>query len=259
MNQTELSRLLSDLAAGEVRYFDSVGSTNDEAMTWAAQGARDLSVVIADEQTAGRGRMDRPWFTPPSTALAFSLILRPKAAEVPHLSRIVGLTALALTDAISKLRLDPQIKWPNDVLLNGRKVAGVLIESTWAGEEVTSVIIGVGLNVAKASAPSTAILRFPAISLEHLLGYVPDRNKLLHDILASFIALRSYIHTDSFMSTWEKSLAYYGKEVRADMGGDRVVNGKVIGLESDGSLKIRDEHDKTVTVRFGDVRLRLFA
>lgn len=259
MEQPDLVRTLSNLPLGDVRYFNSIGSTNDEALAWAAKGVPDLSIVIADEQTAARGRLDRPWFTPPATALAFSLILRPRADEVPHLSRIVGLAALALTDVLGKLGLAPQIKWPNDILLNGRKVAGILIELTWAGDEVDCVIIGVGVNVAKSAVPSTDVLRFPAISLEHVLGEVPDRTRLLRDILASFIALRPHMHTDSFMASWEKSLAYYGMEVRVEMGGDQVVMGKVTGLEADGSLKILDEHGKTVTVRFGDVRLRLFA
>ena len=259
MNQNELDQQLSDLPLGDIHFFSSIGSTNDEAIKWTAQGVPDLSLIVADEQTAGRGRLDRPWFTPPATALAFSLILRPRAEEMPHLSRIVGLAALALIDAIGHLRLAPQIKWPNDILLNGRKVAGVLIELTWAGDEVDYVVIGMGVNVAKASSPSTDVLRFPAVSLEHVLGEVPDRISLLHDILASFIALRPHIHTGSFMAAWEKSLAYYGKEVRAEMGGAQVVTGKVVGLETDGSLKIRDERGKTVTVRFGDVRLRLFA
>jgi BirA family transcriptional regulator, biotin operon repressor / biotin---[acetyl-CoA-carboxylase] ligase len=259
MDQKDVLQMLSNLPVGDVRYFSSIGSTNDEAMTWAAKGVRDLSIIVADEQTAGRGRLDRPWFTPPATALAFSLILRPRADEMPHLSRIVGLAALALTDAFKKLGLTPQIKWPNDILLNGRKVAGILIELTWAGEDVDCVVIGVGVNVAKGATPSTDMLRFPAISLEHILSHIPDRTSLLHDILTAFISLRPHMHTDSFMASWEKSLAYYGMEVRAEMGADQVVTGKVAGLATDGSLKILDEHGKTVTVRFGDVRLRLFA
>jgi len=259
MDQQNLVQALSNLPLGDIRYFRSIGSTNDEAMKWAYKGVEDLSIIVADEQTAGRGRLDRPWFTPPATALAFSLILRPKTEEMPHLSRIVGLAALSLTDALGNLSLAPQIKWPNDILLNGRKAAGILIELTWAGEEVDCVVIGVGVNVAKGATPSTDILHFPAISLEHILGEAPDRTLLLRDILTSFISLRSHMHTDSFMASWEKSLAYYGMEVRVEMGAEQVVTGKVIGLETDGSLKILDEHGKTVTVRFGDVRLRLFA
>jgi len=259
MNLPELKTTLSKLPLGGIRYFDSIGSTNDEALVWAANEAQDLSIVVANEQTAGRGRLDRPWFTPASTALAFSLILRPTKDEKPHLSRTVGLAALALADSFGMLGLAPQIKWPNDILLNGRKVAGILTESVWSGEDVECIVIGVGINVAKTAVPTTDILRFPAISLEHVLGEVPDRSKLLHNILASLISLRPHIHTDSFIKSWEKSLAYFGRQVRVEMGGEQSVMGKIIGLESDGSLKLRDENGKTMTVQFGDVRLRLFA
>lgn len=258
MNQQELETALANLNLGAIRYFDSIGSTNDEALAWAKKGAKDLSLVVADEQTMGRGRLDRPWLTPPRTALAFSLILRPTLAEKPLLSRTVGLAALAISDVLQTLGLDAQIKWPNDILLNGRKAAGILIEAAWLEDEVQSIVIGVGVNVAKESVPATNILNFPAISLEHMLGYAPDRNVLLHAILANIIALRPHMGTDSFLAAWEKKLAYYGRQVRVELGGGKSVAGKVIGLESDGSLKIRDDNGKIIPVRFGDVRLRLF-
>src|SRR5215212_3230661 len=99
MNQDELKKALSKLPLGEVKYFDSIGSTNNEALAWATKDANDLSLVIADEQTAGRGRLDRKWFTPPGTALAFSLIIHPTAGEKGYLTRIVGLAALTIVDA----------------------------------------------------------------------------------------------------------------------------------------------------------------
>lgn len=259
MNQQELESVLATINLSEIRYFDSIGSTNDEAMAWAKHGAKDLSLVVADEQTLGRGRLDRPWFTPPQTALAFSLILRPTPAEKPLLSRTVGLAALALADVLQTLDLKPQIKWPNDILLDGRKLAGILIEATWSEEEAQSIVIGMGINIAKSSVPATDILGFPAISLESALGYIPDRKVLLHAILANIIALRPHMGTDSFLSSWEKRLAYYGRQVRVEMGGEKSVSGKVIGLESDGSLKLRADDGKSISVRFGDVRLRLFA
>jgi len=259
MNQQELETILSSLNLGDFRFFDSTGSTNDEALAWAKNGAGDLSLVVADEQTLGRGRLDRPWFTPPRTALAFSLILRPTSAEKPLLSRTVGLAALALTDALQTLNLDPQIKWPNDVLLNGRKLAGILIEATWSEDEVSCIVIGMGINVAKAAVPSTDILGFPATSLENMLGYAPDRKALLKAILANIIALRPHIGTDSFLSSWEKNLAYTGRQVRVEMGGEKSVSGKIIGLESDGSLRLKGDDGKSISVRFGDVHLRLFA
>jgi len=259
MNQQELESVLANLNLSAIHFFDSIGSTNDEAMAWAKKGAQDLSLVVADEQTMGRGRLDRPWFTPPRTALAFSLILRPTSAEKPLLSRTVGLAALALSDVLQTLNLDPQIKWPNDILLNGRKLAGILIEATWFEEEAQSIVIGMGVNIAKAAVPTTDILGFPATSLESMLGYIPDRNVILHAIIANIIALRPHMGTDAFLSSWEKKLAYYGRQVRVEMGGEKSVSGKVVGLETDGSLKIRDDNGKTIPVRFGDVRLRLFA
>lgn len=259
MNQQELVSILSDLALNDIRFFNTIGSTNDEALTWVKEGAGDLSLIVADEQTLGRGRLDRRWFTPPKTALAFSLILRPTFVEKPLLSRIVGLAALALTDVLGTLDLDPQIKWPNDVLLNGRKVAGILIEATWSGDDVSSLVIGMGINVAEAAVPGTDILGFPATSLENNLGYIPDRRVILHAILANFIALRPQMGTDSFMSFWEKKLAYFGRQVRVEMGDGKSVSGEVIGLDSNGSLRLRDDDSKSISVQFGDVRLRLFA
>src|SRR5436189_4154195 len=105
MDQSDLIKTLSDLPLGGIRYFSSIGSTNDEALAWAAKGAADLSIVIADEQTAGRGRLSRKWFTPHGSALAFSLILHPQHGA--HLSRTVGLAALAIADSCSRLGLAP--------------------------------------------------------------------------------------------------------------------------------------------------------
>src|SRR5512133_3091102 len=218
MHQNELKNALSNLSLGEVRYFDSVGSTNNEALAWATSGAKDLSLVVADEQTAGRGRLDRKWFTPKGAALAFSLILRPRVEEKPFLTRMVGLAALAVVDSLQTRGLVAQIKWPNDVLLNGRKVAGILVESVWSGEEVDCVVIGIGVNVRREAVPAAELLQFPATSLENSLGPAVERAKILHDILAGIIALRPHLGTDSFIASWEKALALRGEQVQVEEG-----------------------------------------
>jgi len=256
MNQNELKKVLSKLPLGDVRYFDSIGSTNNEALAWATSGAKHLSLVIADEQTEGRGRLDRKWFTPKGTALAFSLILRPNAEEKPHLTRTVGLAALAIVDALRTRGLIPQIKWPNDILLNGRKAAGILVEYVWADAEVDCVVIGVGMNVLKGAVPSAELLQYPATSLEESLGSAIERETVLHDLLAGIIALRPHIATDSFLTSWEKALAFRGEQVQVEEGGGTLITGKLLGLESDGSLRLKNKDDKSITVRFGDVRLR---
>jgi len=175
MNLNELKKSLSKLSLGDIRFFDTIGSTNDEALAWAANDTPDLSVVIADEQTAGRGRLDRKWFTPKGTALAFSIVLRPTPEERPHLTRIVGLAALGVAESLRERGLDARIKWPNDVLIQNRKVCGILIESVWSGEDIDCVVIGIGVNVSQGSVPPEEMLQFPATSLEAELcaGLVP--------------------------------------------------------------------------------------
>jgi len=259
MNQSKLNKLLSKLPIGEIKYFDSIGSTNDEALAWAAKDAKDLSLVVADEQTAGRGRLDRKWFTPPGTALAFSLILRPFVAERSHLSRMVGLAALSVTDSFLARGLAPQIKWPNDILLNECKVAGILIESVWSGEDVDCIVIGIGVNILKGAVPDPDMLLFPATSLEDALGYSVERAEILHDILHTLIDLRPQISTNEFMAKWEKLLAYRDRQVQVERGGEGSMIGNVSGLDKDGSLRLRDQDGKSLTVQFGDVRLRPFA
>lgn len=260
MNESSLKKHLSKLNPGGLRYFDSIGSTNDEALAWAAGGAKDFSLVVADEQTHGRGRLDRKWFTPKGSALAVSLILRPAAPMRPHLSRTVGLAALSIADACLRLGLSPRIKWPNDVLINGKKVAGVLVESVWSGEDVDSLVVGMGLNVRKISVPPADGLQLPATSLEQELGREPPaREEILRSILSAFLSWRERIGTDELIAAWEEKLAFRGEQVQVLAGGDTPVTGILDGLESDGSLRLRDQNDKSVIVRFGDVSLRPIA
>jgi BirA family biotin operon repressor/biotin-[acetyl-CoA-carboxylase] ligase len=256
MNQNELKKALSKLALGDIRYFESIGSTNDEALAWAAADAPDLSLVIADEQTAGRGRLDRKWFTPKGTALAFSLILRPTASEKPHLSRTVGLAALAVAEALRSRGLAAQIKWPNDVLINGRKMCGILTESVWSGDEVDCAVLGVGVNVLKESVPPAEDLLFPATSLEEELGQPPERVEVLSEILSAFLSLRPRLTSDDLVSLWQSLLAFQGKAVQIESNAAQPVAGRISGLNLDGSLQILNEHGEIVTVRFGDVRVR---
>jgi BirA family biotin operon repressor/biotin-[acetyl-CoA-carboxylase] ligase len=257
MNELSLKKKLAKLNIGGLRYFDSIGSTNDEALAWAAADAPDFSIVIADEQTQGRGRLDRKWFTPKGSGLAFSLILRPSATLLPHLSRTVGLAALSIAESCSRLGLAPRIKWPNDILLNGKKTAGILIETVWSGDDVGSLVIGMGINVHKSSVPPAELLQFPATSLEDALGKeTPAREEILFSVLEAFIHWRKRMGTDELIQAWEEILAFRSEQVQAESGSASLITGELLGLESDGSLRLRDAHDKSVIIRFGDVSLR---
>jgi biotin-(acetyl-CoA carboxylase) ligase len=121
---------------------------------------------------------------------------------------------------------------------------------------VDYVVIGIGMNVLKDAVPSADLLFFPATSLEAALGSSVQREVVLHDLLAGIVALRPHLSSDSFITSWEKVLAFRGEEVQVEQGDGSVLTGKMLGLEPDGSLKLSEETGNSITVRFGDVRLR---
>jgi len=256
MNEHDLQKKLSGLPLGRIRYFDSIGSTNDEALAWAAQGVCDLSIVIADEQTTGRGRLQRKWFTPKGTALAFSLILRPSAAERSHPARTVGLGALALASACLELGLGAQIKWPNDVLLERKKVAGILVESVWTGDALDALVLGLGVNVLAASVPPEDQVLFPATSLESKLGHSVDRADILYEILSALLHWRSKLGADEFLKAWEDVLAFRGEQVQIFKDDESPLMGELLGLAPDGGLRLREADNNILTIQFGEIHLR---
>lgn len=263
MNESTLQKTLGSLPIGGWRYFDTIGSTNDEALAWATEGARDFSLVIADEQTTGRGRAGRRWVTPGGTALAFSLILHP---DLPPASSptgrgeisptlFTGLAALALVDALQKRGLKPQIKWPNDVLLNRKKVAGILVESVWTGDALDTVVLGMGVNVLAGSNPPDEELLFPATNIQAELGRPVQREELLHDILSALAAWRGKMSTGELAKAWNEHLAFRGERVQVMQGDDEPLMGRVMGLEADGGLRLL-VNDKIVTIQWGEIHLR---
>lgn len=255
MNESEIKAALAGMPLGGLRFFQTIGSTNDEALNWAASGGPDLSIIVADEQTAGRGRAGRKWFTPPGAALAFSLILRPRPGEQTFPGRITGLAALALVQSCQGLGLRAEIKWPNDILLDRRKAAGILVESAWAGNELYASVIGVGVNVAQAAVPPPDQLSFPATSLEAELHRPVDRLSLMRNALASLIELRPKIASPEFIREWEQALAYRDEQVTVGRDNEAALNGRLLGLEPDGSLRLMT-HDRPVTIHVGEIHLR---
>lgn len=253
MRQTSLQKKLASL--GELRYFDSIGSTNDEALAWATQGAPDLSLILADEQTSGRGRAGRKWASPRGSSISLSLILRPAAREADSSSLFTGLAALALVDALQPHGLSARIKWPNDVLLNRKKCAGILVESVWTGDALDAVVIGIGVNVLAGSVPPAEELLFPATSLEDEAGHPLDRNDLVRDVLAAILKWRPLMGQQKFIQAWESALAFKGEQVQVWQDNETPLKGSVMGLASNGNLRLL-VNDKIVTVQFGEIHLR---
>ena len=257
MNEQSLHRSLAKLPIPAIRYFDQTGSTNDEALAWVERGARDGALVVANSQTNGRGRLGRKWVTQPGVSLAFSLVLRPAPWEVERLGLISPLGALAVSTAMEQgFGLHPQIKWPNDVLLGGLKVCGILLEASWLGQHLQAVVIGIGINVLKGAVPPPQELLFPATSLEDALGRPADREDLLRGTLQSLFEWRERLVSGAFLQAWENRLAYKDEWVRIEHAGGKDLEGRVIGLDPSGDLRLQAEGGEELRVTAGDVRLR---
>ena len=268
MNQHELEARLKNLSLGGLRYFEQIGSTNDEAAHWLKADCPDLALVIADEQTAGRGRGGRKWFTPAGSALAFSLVLRSEAQinqllKYQNTARLNGLGALAVAQALQReYQLPAKIKWPNDILVNGKKLAGVLAEAHWIGSELAAVVLGIGINVATTAIPPSDWdtlnpQPFPATSMEAELGASLNRWDLLSAVLAELLAWRQQLSTPGFLQAWEENLAFKGEWVQIIPPGMAATSktGMIVGLEDDGALKIRNASGEALSLRTGEIHL----
>ena len=254
MNLASLKIALSKTTMGDLRFYERVGSTNDIALQWAQEkGVRDFSLVVANEQKAGRGRSGRHWETPPDCALAFSLLLLPKSDEAKNISRFTGLAALGVTSALEKqFSLHPKIKWPNDILLSGKKLAGILVETSWLGDQLQGIVIGIGINIYRAAVPPADRLQFPATSLEDEVGALIAREKILHDILDAIQEGRPGLGRAETVAAWTERLAFRSEQVEIRGGTGQVIRGRLLGINQDGSLRL-DTHP---SIRFGDVHLR---
>jgi BirA family biotin operon repressor/biotin-[acetyl-CoA-carboxylase] ligase len=257
MDTHTLETRLAGLPLAAVRYLPVTGSTNDDVSALADEGAGDYSLVVADLQTAGRGRLQRHWVTVPGAALAFSLLLRPTPEETRRVAAFSPLSALAVADALQRLyRLQAEIKWPNDVLLNRQKTCGILVEGGWNGGQLASLVLGIGINVAPASVPPAGELLYPATCVETALGSPVERFDLLRAVLEELIALRPRLGSAEFLQAWEQHLAFRGEWVHVGDGlkPDRL--GQVLGVAPDGSLRLRDPSGAEFAIQVGEVHLR---
>jgi BirA family biotin operon repressor/biotin-[acetyl-CoA-carboxylase] ligase len=253
----DLTIALEGLALPEVRYYPSVESTNDIAMRWAAHGAPDLALVVADEQTAGRGRAGRRWHTPPGAALAFSLALSPQPDAGQALGRYAPWGALAVCAALEKgWDLQPEIKWPNDVLLSGRKIAGVLAEARWQGERLSGLVLGIGINIHPGSVPAESELDFPATCVSAAATQPVDRWQVLRSGLEALMHWRPRLQEPGFLEAWSRRLAFKDRWVRLTPPSGPPVEGRLLGLDPSGALLVSLASGEQRAFLGGGMRLR---
>ena len=266
MNQLSLETRLKNMDLGGIRYFERIASTNDEAAHWLKNDCPDLALVVADEQTAGRGRGGRKWYTPAGSALAFSVVLRSRdqinqLLKYQNTARLNGLGALAVCQALlKKYRLSAQIKWPNDILVNGKKLSGVLAEAHWIGNELAAVVLGIGINVATASIPphhwDTLNSRpFPATCVDTVLGKSINRWDLLSAVLSELLNWREQLSAPEFLQAWEENLAFKGQwvQVISPEIDATIKTGQIIGLEEDGALQLQEKSGNILSLRAGEI------
>ena len=237
----------------KISRFDQVQSTNDLVRDAAEQGEAEGLVIAAQEQLAGRGRMGRRWIVPRGTSLQCSILLRPPLAP-QHASRLMQMAALAVARTLEReLHLQPTLKWPNDVLLDGKKVCGILTESSIVGETLAYVILGIGLNVNYTMRAYPELAPF-ATTLQDVLGYAVELPCLERALLHESDALYARIcNGESLVDEYRARLAMLGQPIRVLERGE-ILQGIAEDVDADGALILKQD-DTRVKLLAGDVTI----
>jgi BirA family biotin operon repressor/biotin-[acetyl-CoA-carboxylase] ligase len=253
-----LARLGNTRVVGrDIRVFEQTTSTNDVVEKLAHDGVREGVVVFAEAQTRGRGRLGRAWASPRGKGLWFSVLLRPdlRPQETTQLT-VAGATALRRA-VHRETGLRPEIKWPNDLLLRGRKFAGLLTELTAELDRVKFVILGIGVNVNLNAGDFPADLRQPATSLKLETGEPVSRPALAAAILRELDHDYGRVCAGDFAAVaeeWEQRCTTLGRQVTIRIG-ERRLQGRAEALGEDGALLVRTEHGHLERVTGGDLTL----
>ncbi|HYL80249.1 MAG TPA: biotin--[acetyl-CoA-carboxylase] ligase [Candidatus Acidoferrum sp.] len=250
--------LRSRLIGRVLEVLPEISSTNDRAMAAGHGGAAEGLCVIANRQLAGRGRLGRPWASPSDVGLYTSILLRPKGpvSSLPLLPLVAG---LAVTDAIQEVAAQsPRLKWPNDVLLDGRKVAGILTELATSGSSVHYAVVGIGVNVNHGEDDLPPELRAGATSLCQHCGRRIARGMLaaaIYNALEGWYALFCQDRRETILEAGRSRSATLGRPVQV-IAGTEEWRGHAVDLEPDGALLVRDLSGALRRVVAGDVSIR---
>jgi len=223
-------------------YCPETGSTNDDALERAEVGETEGLVLVAGVQSRGRGRQGRTWHSQQGSSLAFSVLFRPTPAEASCLARFTALGALALVEVLREnYHADALLKWPNDVLLGGKKVSGVLPEVSWQNGQPVGVVLGMGVNLRPGTTPPGLAMLYPASDLQAETGQEIPARELLALILAKMNALRGLLTHEDFISLWNSRLAFRGQFATLNSPEDVPARVRVVAVNGDGSLSVVDE------------------
>ncbi|MGD0794850.1 MAG: biotin--[acetyl-CoA-carboxylase] ligase [Dehalococcoidales bacterium] len=240
------------LIGRNILYYPRLTSTMEAARREVKKNAPEGSVVIAGEQTRGRGRLKRAWFSPAGN-IALSIVLYPDKSGLPYLIMIASLAAAHSIESVTGL--DTRIKWPNDILLGGKKVAGILIENEIKGDKVEYAVIGIGINVALRPADNSEISAI-ATGLEDVLGEKVSREKIIKNLFLEFERLYFQLPDgESIFKLWRDRLVTLGRKVTVRWG-EETLHGVAESVDESGALLIRLADGTFTKVVAGDVTLR---
>lgn len=253
--QAVLASLGTKWVGRRLHHLPETGSTNDVARELARAGAPAGTLVVAERQTRGRGRLGRRWESPASLNLYLSLVLRPPL-EADRPTQIPLVAGLATCEALRRWT-SAMLKWPNDVLIAGRKAAGILAEAETGGSKPPALVLGIGVNVNAGGEDFPPELRTTATSLRIAVGHPLDRAQVLVAVLDQLERWYERWARDGFaplVPEWCARTAMLGRKVRVTAAAE-VLEGVAVGLDESGALRLRDRHGREVAVRAGDVAL----
>jgi len=249
---TDFSNIYRGPFVKKINAFDELPSTNTKVRSLAIQGAEEGTVVIAQTQRKGRGRFDRVWQSPKG-GVYLSLLLRPKT-PIEKTSLLAFVAALAITHTIRSFNLPARIKWPNDVLVNGKKIAGILLESDMNDTQVSYVIVGIGVNLNTNLAHLSADVRKNATSLRKEHGSSIDIDEFLNTFFLQFdrfYQLFSAHHFDLIIEEWKKQSDILGKRIKVQTTND-IIQGTAVDVDQSGFLLLKTSEGTILRVTSGD-------
>jgi BirA family biotin operon repressor/biotin-[acetyl-CoA-carboxylase] ligase len=249
------ARLATHIVGRNLELHESIGSTNTRALELARAGAPEGTLVLAEGQTQGRGRLGRRWHAPPGSSLLMSLLLRPPLL-LRQAPRATMICSLAAVEAIGQVcGLVARVKWPNDIVLGERKLGGILTELGARGEQLDYVIVGLGLNV-NLDLSSLPELMAPATSLSIEAGRPVSRLELLLALLRGIeVRYERMAQGWSPHGEWREHLATLGQEVCVGTAAE-VIEGRAEDVDEDGALLVRTHDGRLLHILAGDVTLR---
>ena len=236
-------------------YFSEISSTNTHARSLAENGAGEGEIVIAEAQSAGRGRLGRRWSSPPYANLYFSLILKPKLAPA-QVPQVTLMAAVALADTVAAFIPGlPMIKWPNDIIFDGKKLAGILTELSCDADRVNYVILGIGVNLNYPRETMPDEIRERATSVFELTHKTVRRESFLKGLIQALDRCYGELEVAGFpaiAARWEARFGLRGRRVRVELL-DQTVIGQAKGIDRDGALVLEDDNGALQRIVAGEV------